>query len=262
MEQNRKQSPENPNGSAADTAVGRQNSSSADTAIGRQNSSSADTAIGRQNRTRELRQIIETLVFAAETPVSPARLAELAGRTASEVSAAVDQLNQEYDDTGRTFRIHRVAQGYQLYTLPEYAGWVRAMYKRQFVHRLSKPALEVLAIVAYRQPVTRPEIEKLRGVDCSGPLLTLLERRLIATAGRARRPGSPFLYRTTREFLRYFGLESLEDLPPLEEFGALLAETAENVEQAGTLAIEYPTDKPQPEGKAESDPTESPDKSG
>lgn len=188
-------------------------------------------------------RVIETLIFAADEPLSPVKLSQLSGRTTEEIDRAVRELNDEYERNGRTFRIHRVAQGFQFYTLAEYADWVRAMYRRQFVQRLSKPSLEVLAIVAYKQPITRPEIEKLRGVDCSGPLLTLLERRLIATAGRARRPGSPFLYRSTKEFLRYFGLESLDDLPPLEEFGTLLA--AEEVEaepdaRHDSLAIEYP----------------------
>jgi segregation and condensation protein B len=201
----------------------------------------------------ESRRVVETLIFAADSPMTPARIAQFAELTPKQVAEAVDELNREYESTGRTFRIHRVAQGYQFYTMPEYAGPVRAMYRRQFVQRLSKPALEVLAIVSYKQPVTRPEIEKLRGVDCSGPLLTLLERRLIATAGRARRPGSPFLYRTTKEFLRYFGLESLEQLPPLEEFGSLLAGGPEegttddaDTHQAETLAIEYPPERSEP----------------
>lgn len=168
-------------------------------------------------------RVVEAVLFAADAPVGPERLAQLAGADAGAVAGAVVELNRAYQASGRTFRINKVAQGYQLYTMPEYAQWVRDLYQHQYVHRLSRAALEVLAIVAYRQPITRPETEKLRSVDCSGPLLTLLERRLIATAGRAHRPGNPFLYRTTREFLRYFGLESLDDLPRLEELGEFLA---------------------------------------
>lgn len=167
--------------------------------------------------------IVEAVLFAADAPVGVERLVHVAGATTEAIQAAVIELNRQYSDSGRTFRINRVAQGFQLYTVPEYAEWVRRLYQHQYVHRLSRAALEVLAIVAYRQPMTRPEIEKLRNVDCSGPLLTLLERRLIATAGRAHRPGNPFLYRTTREFLRYFGLERLEDLPRIEELGDFLA---------------------------------------
>jgi segregation and condensation protein B len=174
-------------------------------------------------KTADPARVIEALLFAADEPLSAVRLAELTRIEQDAIRTAVDVLNASYHETGRTFRVHKVAQGYQLYTTAEYADWVRTLYQHQSLHRLSRAALEVLAIIAYNQPVTRPEIEKLRGVDCSGPLLTLLERRLIATAGRARRAGNPFLYRTTREFLRYFGLESLDDLPRKEDLGEFLA---------------------------------------
>jgi len=158
----------------------------------------------------------------------------------------IDGLNATYEETGRTFRVQRVAQGFQLYTMPAYAEFVRRLYQHQYTHRLSRAALEVLAIVAYKQPVTRPEIEQLRGVDCSGPLVTLLERRLIATYGRAARPGNPFLYRTTPEFLRYFGMAGVEDLPRMEEIGEFLARReagpdAGNPDRAETKApVEQP----------------------
>ena len=169
-------------------------------------------------------RIIEALLFAADEPLGIGRITQVAGLEPDAIIAAVDELNDIYSASGRTFRIHKVAQGYQLYTTADYADWVRKLYQSQQVQKLSRAALEVLAIAAYNQPITRPEIEKLRGVDCSGPLLTLLERRLIATAGRAHRAGNPFLYRTTREFLRYFGLEKLEDLPSIEELGEFLAD--------------------------------------
>lgn len=176
-----------------------------------------------QQPTANIERIIEALLFAAEQPVSINRLVEITGFGEEPIRQAIYNLNQSYTETGRTFRINRVAHGYQLYTLPEYADWIRKLYQHNRVQRLSPAALEVLAIIAYQQPVTRPEIEKLRGVDSSGPLLTLLERGLIITAGRAHRPGNPFLYRTTKEFLRYFGLESLDELPRLEELEAFLA---------------------------------------
>jgi len=171
----------------------------------------------------ELKQIIEALLFAADGPLTLTRLAEITAQDETAIQQAIDDLNRTYVQTARSFRVSRVAQGYQLYTLPEYADWIRKLYAHTRIQRLSAAALEVLAIIAYQQPVTRPEIEQLRGVDCSAPLLTLLERGLIVTAGRAHRPGNPFLYRTTREFLRYFGLESLDDLPRLEELGQFLA---------------------------------------
>jgi segregation and condensation protein B len=194
----------------------------------------------------DTRRIIEALLFAADTPVPVSRLAELTGTDQDSIRSAVADLNRTYEESGRAFRINRVAQGYQLYTLPEYADWIRRLYLHQHVLRLSRAAHEVLAVIAYRQPATKPEIEQLRGVDCSGPLLTLLERGLVVTAGRARRPGSPFLYRTTREFLRYFGLESLDDLPRMEEIGAFLA-AREQVEEANELAA---GDEPAPAARA------------
>jgi segregation and condensation protein B len=178
----------------------------------------------------ELIRTVEALLFAADAPLPGTRIADIAGATPDAVRRAVDELNRQYEAGGRTFRAHRVARGYQFYTMSEYAAPVRQLYKRQLVQRLSAAAHEILAIIAYRQPITRPEIEKLRGVDSSGPLVTLLERRLIATAGRARRPGSPYLYRTTREFLRYFGLESLDDLPPMEELTSLMTGVSEKRE--------------------------------
>jgi segregation and condensation protein B len=168
-------------------------------------------------------QVIEALLFAADAPVKIDRLAELAEVPPESARTVIDELNALYQETGRTFRVQRVAQGYQLYTMPDYAEFVRRLYQHQYTHKLSRAALEVLAIIAYKQTVTRPEVEQLRGVDCSGPLVTLLERRLIATYGRASRPGNPFLYRTTPEFLRYFGLAGLEDLPRMEEIGEFLA---------------------------------------
>ncbi|HTW92462.1 MAG TPA: SMC-Scp complex subunit ScpB [bacterium] len=192
-------------------------------------------------------EVIEALLFAADAPAKLDRLAELAEVSPETARTVIDGLNASYQETGRTFRVQRVAQGFQLYTMPIYAEYVRRLYQHQYTHRLSRAALEVMAIIAYRQPVTRPEIEQLRGVDCSGPLVTLLERRLIATYGRASRPGNPFLYRTTPEFLRYFGLAGLEDLPRMEEIGEFLArretgpdtgEPGRNETSAATASVE------------------------
>ncbi len=221
---------------------------------------------------------VEALLFAADAPLPSARIADIAGATIDAVRRAVDELNRQYEAGGRTFRAHRVARGYQFYTMSEYAAPVRQLYKRQLVQRLSAAAHEILAIIAYRQPITRPEIEKLRGVDSSGPLVTLLERRLIATAGRARRPGSPYLYRTTREFLRYFGLESLDDLPPMEEIGSLMAEASGKHRQLeiephehlaigdkhiiDTAAAQETKDQPESDGDGEKPATPEPDPPG
>ena len=185
-------------------------------------------------------QIIEALLFAATQPLAEARLREIVGCTTDQITEAVGCLNRHYEASGRAFRIHRVAQGYQLYTLPEYAQWVKGLFKTVRTIRLSRAGLETLAIIAYKQPVTKPEIEQFRGVDASGPLLTLLERKLIVLAGRAHKPGNPFLYRTSREFLRYFGLGSLDDLPRPEELEAFLRQREERAEAEDAALLGTP----------------------
>lgn len=188
----------------------------------------------------ELSSVLEALLFAADAPVPADRLAELLNVEPNAISELIAGLNRVYTETGRAFRVNRVARGYQLYTLPEFAEWVRRLYENQHVVKLSRAAHEVLAVIAYNQPITRPEIERLRGVDSAGPLVTLLERGLIVTAGRARKPGAPLLYRTTREFLRYFGLDSLDDLPRMDEISAFLAarETPPAGEQPAADVVE------------------------
>ncbi len=173
-----------------------------------------------------LKLIIEALLFAENNPLTLNRLNEISNGTSEDILKSIDELNKEYEATNRSFRIEKVANGFQLYTLPEYSQWVRNLYKSSY-HRLSRPALETLAIIIYNQPATRPEIEKLRGVDCSGPILTLLERKLVRIEGRARKPGGPFLYGTGKEFLRYFGLVSLNDLPSKDELQAFLLRQGE-----------------------------------
>jgi len=174
----------------------------------------------------KLKNIIEALLFAENNPLALNRLIEITNSTPENIIKVIEELNTEYETTERTFRIEKVANGFQLYTLPEYSQWVRILYKSSY-HRLSRPALETLAIIIYNQPITRPEIEKLRGVDCSGPLLTLLERKLIRIEGRAKKPGGPFLYGTGKEFLRYFGLSTLNDLPSKDELEAFLQRRSE-----------------------------------
>ena len=174
-----------------------------------------------------LKSIIEALLFSENNPLTLSRLVEITNTEPQDVASAVVELNKDYEQTQRSFRIEQVANGYQLYTLPEYSQWVRILYKSAY-HRLSRPALETLAIIIYNQPVTRPEIEKIRGVDCAGPLLTLLERKLIRIEGRAKKPGGPFLYGTGKEFLRYFGLQSLKDLPSKEELQSFLQQQSLN----------------------------------
>ncbi|MEO0075350.1 MAG: SMC-Scp complex subunit ScpB [candidate division WOR-3 bacterium] len=185
------------------------------------NFNQSDSNNQKDEKRLPLKNIVEALLFAENNPLTISRLSEITGATPEEIVSVINQLNNDYTIYNHSFRIEQVANGYQLYTLPEYSKWISMLYKTSY-HRLSRPALETLAIIVYNQPITRPEIEKLRGVDCSGPLLTLLERKLIRIEGRAQKPGGPFLYGTGKEFLRYFGLTSLNDLPQKEELESFL----------------------------------------
>jgi segregation and condensation protein B len=161
---------------------------------------------------------VEAVLLAVDKALPPARIAEALGLDAGGVAAvreAVDQLNTQYEQTGRSFRIEQVAGGYRVMTLPAYAGPVAAIRGMRESHRLSRAAIETLAIVAYRQPVTRVAVETIRGVACGEVLRTLLERRLITIVGRAEELGRPMLYGTSKHFLEQFGLASIKDLPPV-----------------------------------------------
>ncbi|MCS7258850.1 MAG: SMC-Scp complex subunit ScpB [candidate division WOR-3 bacterium] len=185
---------------------------------------SSNIPVNTEDLTRR-KKIVEALLFSSSEPLTLKKLSEITQLPEIIIIECINELNKEYELTDRSFRIEKVANGFQLYTLPEFGQWVRRLY-RSYQHKLSKPALEVLAIIAYNQPITKGEIERVRGVDCSGPILTLLEKKLIHITGRAQKPGRPFLYSTTKEFLRYFGLASLEDLPRKEEIEEFLTSRA------------------------------------
>src|ERR1700687_2550416 len=189
-----------------------------------------DDGLGRVER------IIESVVFAAATPVSLRRLIEIVdGPTAKEVQVAITRLRGEYGPGRRGIQLQEVAGGYHFPTARENAQWVRAVF-RDKPARLGRAALETLAIVAYKQPVTRVEIEGVRGVDVDGGLPTLLSRRRIKIAGRKEAVGRPLLYTTTPEFLEAFGLKDLNELPSLKELGP--APDAEEIDTTGTPAPE------------------------
>ncbi len=164
---------------------------------------------------------VEALLLAGNRPISEARLAELLGLDAkaadNSVRGAIDELNRDYESSGRAFRAQRVAGGWQLFTRPAFAPLVSRLLRDHREARLSQPALETLSIIAYRQPIMRAEIEAIRGVACGEVLRSLLERRLIKIAGRAEQPGRPMLYGTTPNFLKVFGLPGLDALPVLDE---------------------------------------------
>ena len=178
----------------------------------------------RRLDTAELKAILEALLFAAPGPVRLEQLALAAEVSPGQIAPLITQLGEEYRRAGRGFVLVELAEGYQLRTRPEHAEVVRRLQSTRPV-RMSRAALEALAIVAYRQPVTRAEIDYLRGVDSGGVVKSLLDRRLVRIVGKKDIPGRPLLYGTSREFLEFFGLRSLSDLPTLKEFTELTTES-------------------------------------
>jgi segregation and condensation protein B len=163
-------------------------------------------------------RIVEAILFASETPLTPAEIARASGDlTPVAVEEAISELCREYDAEERAFQIYPLADGYQILTRPEFTSYLERFDSVTRTSRLSRAALETLAIIAYRQPVSRLEIEELRGVNVAGVLRSLQERGLIDVVGRAEGLGRPHLYGTTRKFLEHFGLRSLEDLPRPED---------------------------------------------
>jgi segregation and condensation protein B len=186
-----------------------------------------------------LKPQLEAIIYAAETPISldqilslvkESLLAETPGIDAAEIKsrirATLEELIADYSGANHGIEIRQVAGGYRMSTKPEQHDVVRAFAKSlKPPFRLSLPALETLAVIAYKQPVTVPEISEIRGVDAGGVIATLLDRRLITTAGRKAVIGRPILYKTSREFLLRFGLKDVNELPSMEEFEKLLAES-------------------------------------
>jgi segregation and condensation protein B len=166
----------------------------------------------------EVKAIIENILLAADQPVSDSQFKGLlAGKVEKVVlSSILEELMEDYKS--RNFQILQVAEGYQLCTRNDYSDWVRKFLKFDKTTKLSQPSLDTLAIIAYKQPLTRLEVEEIRGVDSSGVVKTLLEKKVIAPGGRKKVPGRPIMYRTTRKFLEYFGLRDLSDMPTLEDF--------------------------------------------
>ena len=179
-----------------------------------------------------LSRIIEALLFSAQKPLSIRELTETIKRAGpedeltsnefarvreAEVAAALEQLKIECIEQQRAFQVNEKADGWQLVTDPKYVQWVRQLFPTSKPARLSAPALETLAIIAYRQPIIRADVEAVRGVNIDGVLQTLMERGLVKIAGRAEIPGRPLLYETTQFFLDHFGLRNLDELPNVEE---------------------------------------------
>ncbi len=178
----------------------------------------SDTGHNADAHVAALAPKVEAALLTAERAVTAGKLAEALGLDASTlVTRAIAELNEQYAATGRSFRIEEVAGGWRVMTLPEYADVLRAMHRSKGPGKLSAAALETLAIVAYKQPVLRAELESIRGVACGETLRGLMEHHLIRITGRAEEIGRPMLYGTTKQFLEVFGLSSLKDLPKVEE---------------------------------------------
>jgi segregation and condensation protein B len=171
------------------------------------------------------KQILEAVLFASDVPVTLQVLTEVLGdKNAQEVRAILAEMAESYERGERGIVLSEIAGGFQILSRKECSAWVEQMLRSRRKIRLSKPALESLAIVAYRQPITKVEIDSIRGVDSAGVLHTLLERNLVTIKGRSKGVGRPLLYSTTQEFLSYMGINELTDLPELKEVAPLLEE--------------------------------------
>ncbi|MDF2458009.1 MAG: scpB [Nitrospira sp.] len=171
---------------------------------------------------RELTGVLEALLFVSTEPVPVSRLATVIGTVSkSEVEHALKALEQDLAQEGRGIQLVKLAGGYRLVTKADYSPWLKRLDKAKAAQKLSRSALESLAIIAYKQPLVRAEIEDIRGVETSGVLRTLLERKLVRIVGRKEVPGRPIMYGTTKFFLEHFGLQDITQLPPLREFKEL-----------------------------------------
>jgi len=170
--------------------------------------------------TAELTLQIEAALMVSDKPMPATKIAEALGEgvAAKDVTTAIKKLNEAYESTGRSFRVEQVAGGFQILTLPQFGSVLTAIQKTREATRLSPAAMETLAIVAYQQPVLRAHIESIRGVASGEVLRNLMDRKLVKIVGRAEELGRPMLYGTSRKFLELFGLASLKDLPPVEQF--------------------------------------------
>ncbi len=167
-----------------------------------------------------LKNVIEALLFSSSKPLGIPEIVKVLSvdknGSRSEIKKAIEDLNSEYNESGKSFFIENIAGGYRMITKPEYAEYIKILYQVQ-PSRLSKPSLETLAIVAYRQPIIKADIEAIRGVNVDGIVKTLLEKDFIKISGRKDVPGRPFLLTTTNKFLEYFGLKDLNELPKISE---------------------------------------------
>ncbi|MBN1781701.1 SMC-Scp complex subunit ScpB [bacterium] len=215
----------------------------------------------------KLQKITEALIFASDTPISVKQMQSIIEEVKpKQIEQAVQELNESYRQTGRTFTIVSVAGGYQMVSRESYAAWIRKLFHKKIKARLSQAALETLSVIAFKQPVSKPDVEAIRGVNCDGVIHTLLERKLIKLSGRGEGPGKPLVFKTTDEFLRYFGINDISDLPKPREIDEILKEEKkpEEVEsldalKAGEAGADQNTDKGTEPGTEVPQPVDSAD---
>jgi len=172
-----------------------------------------------------LKSAVEALIFASEKPITIEQIKKVLGDLDTlSVNKIIAELKNDYQAQNRGLRIVEIAGGFQMSTCSDFAPFLKKLFKNRYSDKLSKPALESLAIIAYKQPLTRAEIESLRNVNVDGVMKSLTDKNLIRICGRKKIPGRPFVYGTTREFLEHFGLKSLADLPKMEDFTVLAQE--------------------------------------
>ncbi len=212
---------------------------------------------------RTIKGILEAMLFVATDPIPMARVVSLlGGASKQEVEQALAALQYDYEQEGRGLQLAEIAGGYKIVTKAEFAPWLKRMDKTKAPAKLSRSALESLAIIAYKQPIVRGEIEQIRGVETSGVLRTLLERKLVRIVGRKEEPGRPIMYGTTKFFLEHFGLRDLSQLPPLREFKELGESEQAMLPIEETVAVEgaspetASTELPAPESEVAVLPTE------
>ncbi|MBI5529709.1 MAG: SMC-Scp complex subunit ScpB [Deltaproteobacteria bacterium] len=192
-----------------------------------------------------LRSVVESLLLVSERPITVGEIEDAAGGAGrAEIEAVLAGIAAAHESPESGIRLREVAGGWQLHTPPDNAEFVKNLLKMK-PQRLSAAAMEVLAVIAYRQPATRPEIEEIRGVDCGGPLRVLLDRRLVRILGKRSEVGRPFIYGTTKEFLEFFHLSDLSQLPTLKDFEQLSRELGEQLGgESGGAAAEAPAEAP------------------
>jgi len=185
-------------------------------------------------------QIIEALLFASDSPLTGKKLREIVPEAGTEknIKKLIGQIDEKYEKQGSPYKIIELAGGYQIVTRDEFASWITKLYKSRSKSKLTRKGLETLAIIAYKQPITKVEVEKIRGVSADGVVRTLSERNMITIKGREKAPGNPLLYGTTDYFLEYFGINNITDLPKLKEIDELLKGDSKFLESLDQVALD------------------------